>query len=68
VILTDAIIVVLEAAHRPLNLYELVSECQPYLDETVSHFEVKQVCVQLLELQRVRLESVDPLSFVWAAA
>jgi len=63
--LSDAVIVVLEAAHRPLTIYEIARECDSYIEEPVSYFEVKQVCMKLYEQKSVRLEYVEPLTFRW---
>jgi hypothetical protein len=66
--LIDVVIVVLEAADRPMSLYELADECKPYMDRFVSYFEVKQVCMSLWLKQRIELKGSDPLSFTRNAA
>jgi hypothetical protein len=65
VLLADAVIVVLEAAGRPMTIQEIADQCQPYLEEVVSHFTVKQVCMNLFQAKQVWLVSVDPLMFKW---
>ena len=54
--LSDVVIIVLEAAERPINLYELAYACEPYMDRFVSHFEVKQVCMSLFSERNHRIE------------
>ena len=65
--ITDAVIVVLQAANRPMAIPELVQECLPYTNQFLSYFEVKQVCLHLFEKNRVLVQSVDPLAFMWRA-
>ena len=66
--LIDVVVVLLEAADRPMNLYELADECKPYVNRFVSYFEVKQVCMSPLTKQKIDLMSADPLAFTWRAA
>jgi hypothetical protein len=63
--LIDVAIVVLQAAHRPMTLGELAEECQQYVEEFVSYFDVKQVCLSLFVEERVSLCCGDPLTFEW---
>ena len=63
--LADAVIVVLEAAGRPMTIQEIADQCQPYVEDLVSHFSVKQVCMNLFQAKQVWLYSVDPLMFRW---
>lgn len=64
--IADAVAVVLEAAGRPMSIYELVQECKPYvLDDFVSYFDVKQCCLHLFEQKLVYLDGADPLTFGW---
>jgi len=62
---TEAVIVVLEAAGRPMTIHELANECQPYVEELISYFTVKQVCLNLFQAQRVGLHDTEPLTFIW---
>jgi hypothetical protein len=63
--LADAVIVVLEAAGRTMTIQEIADQCEPYVEDLVSHFTVKQVCMNLFQEKKVLLQSVDPLMFKW---
>ena len=63
--LADAVIVVLQAANRPMTITELANECQQYMEHFVSYFDVKQVCLSLFVTEVVSLQSADPLTFEW---
>ena len=65
--ISEAVIVVLEAANGPMTLSELAEECQPYVAQFVSYFDVKQVCLKLFVEKRVSLEETEPLTFAWSA-
>jgi hypothetical protein len=63
--LAGVVRVVLEAAQRPLTIYEIAEYCVTYQEEFVSYFDVKQACMSLLTKHLVSLESADPLTFLW---
>ena len=45
--LQDIVVVILEAAQRPLTICEIAHECEPYVEGLISYFDVKQVCMSL---------------------
>ena len=63
--LANIVIVILEAAQRPLTIYEIARLCEPYIEGFVSYFDVKQVCMALFARELVSLDCTDPLMFVW---